>query len=459
MRNRFYLILAGFVSTAFVLAGMGATAAQASHTPPRPTHLPAAVNLHHVAQVSHGSPKITIPRKKKSVINRAAIPLQYHGGPVQRDPQLYVLFWGSWWLANPNCSGSPNNGGADETYLYNFYHGMGSSSDTLSPVASQYYGPTGNFPLYPTVAGKGFIQWNVDCTNPPTSATDAQLAAEAVSYATYLASSAGGSHAINNNTQIIVVSPSGTNPGGGFGSSYCAYHNWAQYSSTQLISWTNMPYMPDQGSNCGANLVSGPLDGWSIVGGHELTESVTDPFVNNQSAWYDSSGQEIGDKCAWVGLFSESMSTGSFAMQPEFDNHTLSCKRGPTNPFGQLKLAANTTLCPAAALTSGSAVTLFSPCDTNYARTWTRYTDQSLRRYRNTGVCMEPKSGLSTNGTPIVVYRCAETSVQKWVWSSSTGEWKDVGTQKCLTAATAASGAALTESTCVGGATQKFANV
>ncbi len=30
---------------------------------------------------------------------------------------------------------------------------------------------------------------------------------------------------------------------------------------------------------------------------HELEESVTDP---GQSAWYDSSGNEIADKCAWT---------------------------------------------------------------------------------------------------------------------------------------------------------------
>lgn len=36
----------------------------------------------------------------------------------------------------------------------------------------------------------------------------------------------------------------------------------------------------------------------SNVSGHELSEARTDPAY--PGAWYDSSGQENGDKCAWT---------------------------------------------------------------------------------------------------------------------------------------------------------------
>lgn len=450
------MALAGLVAFA-TLAGTGLTAAQAATSPGVPPAIvPHAVNLH-PASVKHGSPSITIPRNKRGTGALGDGNLLYNGGPTQKDPQVFVLFWGSWWLASPNCTGSPNNGGADETYLYGLYNGLGTTSDSLSPIASQYYGPSGSYPIYPTVAGKAFTAWNVDCTDPPASATDAQLAAEAASYASLLA---GEGYTISNNTQIVVVSPSGTNPGGGFGSQYCAYHNWAQYSSTQLLSWTNLPYMPDQGANCGANMVQNADDGWSIVGGHEYMESVTDPFVNNQSAWYDNQGFEIGDKCAWTNLFAQTMSTGSFAMQPEWDNRTSACQKASTYTHGNIKLASNTALCAAdSSLTSGSGVKLYSPCDTQSARRWVQYPDGSLRRWYNTGTCIAPAHGSSANGTPLVLYRCGDAKNQKWTWSSSTGEWKNGSTGKCMTAATASNGAALTENTCVGGATQKFSNV
>jgi len=452
MRRYIITALAGLTALA-TLTSIGLITAQAATRPAVPVAVPRAVNLHPVT-VKHGRPAITIPRSKKGTINRlGGGNLQYWGGPIQQDPQVYVLFWGSWWSST--CANTQNNGSGDESYLYALYNGLATTSDNLSPITSQYYGPAGTYPIFPTKAGKAFITWNADCTDPPASATDAQLAAEASSYASALASEG---YTISNNTQIIVVSPSGTNPGGGFGSSYCAYHNWAQYSSSQLLSWTNLPYIPDQGSNCGANDVQNGYDGWSIVGGHEYAESITDPFVNNQSAWFDNQGYEIGDKCAWTNLFAQTTSTGTFAMQPEWDNRTSACKPVSTYPNGHIALASNTTLC--AQGTYSSAVTLYSPCDASYNRIFARYPDGSLRRWKNTARCITPKNGSSTDGTPLVMVPCTNAKNQQWTWSSSTGQWVNGATGKCMRAPTAANGAALVENTCgLTDGTEKFTNV
>jgi serine protease len=203
---------------------------------------------------------------------------------------------------------------------------MGATGDGLSAVQSQYTDSSGHHPAYPTSLGHSFAGWAAYCGTVPASATDAQLAAVAQAYASFL-----GAANVNRSTQIIVVSPSGTNPGGGFGSSYCAYHNVTTFNSANL-SWTNLPYMPDAGANCGANFIpSGPspaLQGWSIVAGHEYAESATDPFVTNtvsDYAWYDNQGFEIGDKCAWTGIYTESTATGSYVQQPEWSNATSAC--------------------------------------------------------------------------------------------------------------------------------------
>ena len=57
---------------------------------------------------------------------------------------------------------------------------------------------------------------------------------------------------------------------------------------------------------------------------HETGEMLTNPDLN---AWYDSSGQETGDKCAWI--FGPTNQYGgdvtwnghTYEVQKEWDNH------------------------------------------------------------------------------------------------------------------------------------------
>ena len=64
--------------------------------------------------------------------------------------------------------------------------------------------------------------------------------------------------------------------------------------------------------------------GWREVPGgfvtHETREAVTDPLGN---AWYDSSGNEADDKCAWTSLFLEN----GYGYQPEWSNAIGGCKQ------------------------------------------------------------------------------------------------------------------------------------
>jgi hypothetical protein len=91
--------------------------------------------------------------------------------------------------------------------------------------------------------------------------------------------------------------------------------------------------MTDAGGNCGENSVNsgsgGVLDGVSIVEGHELAESITDPLLN---AWFDAGGNEIGDKCAWTSLANVTTYGGTFAMQPLWSNAANGCVLHPGGP-------------------------------------------------------------------------------------------------------------------------------
>jgi serine protease len=124
------------------------------------------------------------------------------------------------------------------------------------------------------------------------------------------------------NVDIVVATPSGHSTTG-FGTSFCAYHG--KLSDDPNVTYTNLPYITDAGKACGEDSVNGTngtLDGVSIVEGHELAEVITDPLLN---AWYDSDGNEIGDKCAWTGLANLSTTSGTFAVQPLWSNGANGC--------------------------------------------------------------------------------------------------------------------------------------
>jgi hypothetical protein len=80
----------------------------------------------------------------------------------------------------------------------------------------------------------------------------------------------------------------------------CAYHSYFTDSNTgQNVVWANIPDVPQR--TCEVPSPSPNLDliaDSSInLMSHELFESITDPLI---SAWIDSNGNEIGDKCAWT---------------------------------------------------------------------------------------------------------------------------------------------------------------
>ncbi len=121
------------------------------------------------------------------------------------------------------------------------------------------------------------------------------------------------------NTIYGVYFPSGmkiTLSGGSSCSSFCGYHSHFTYSGTGAqIKYAVFPYL-----NCTAcklsNLTVGDM--MTIVASHEIREAVTDPGDNNVNAWYDASGYEADDKCAWHNLYQ--MANGGAWVQPEYSN-------------------------------------------------------------------------------------------------------------------------------------------
>ena len=256
--------------------------------------------------------------------------LTYHGGVggigVETAPKLYLVFWGSQWNGN-DPSGEAGT-------LESFYSGVGGSS-WLNSV-TQYCQAVASGTTFCNGAGQaasnavtfaGTYQDNGSAA--PAHPTQSQLAAEAVKAAAHFGNTAAGS---NVTTQYVIATATG-NSASGFGTQYCAWHS-STSSSYGNVAYTNLPYITDAGTSCGANFNGlGPKAGITIVSGHEMAETITDQFPNG--GWLDGSGEENGDKCAWITSGNQGASanitlpTGTFPVQSlwsnAFDNDAGGC--------------------------------------------------------------------------------------------------------------------------------------
>jgi hypothetical protein len=73
----------------------------------------------------------------------------------------------------------------------------------------------------------------------------------------------------------------------------------------------------DPGDLYGCNTMSQGTRSIVNVTSHEWYEAITDATI---SAWYDSSGSEIGDKCAWTFSACVNLSTSKWQLQQEWSN-------------------------------------------------------------------------------------------------------------------------------------------
>src|ERR1022692_34495 len=271
------------------------------------------------------SPYVPNARPSSGIAAVIPGPLINHGGPVQTAPRVYLDFWD--WTSDPS---------GKNPYLTNFLSSVG-GTPWLATV-NQYGGGSPASMLAGT--------WN-DSSPIPAIPTDAQIAQEALAAANHFGVSA--------NVQIVVATPTGHTSAGMFTNGLCAYHNYLV--SQPNVSFTNFPYQTDAGTFCGEDSVNGSkglLDGVSILEGHELAESITDPQLN---AWYDASFNELADKCAWTNLTDITTSAGTFAVQPLWSDAVNGCVQstiGNGSPYEIAFHANNGVLCSAGTDNHGS---------------------------------------------------------------------------------------------------------
>ena len=319
-------------------------------------------------------------------------------GVTSGKPKVYLVFWGTQWGtkgtdSKGNLTFSKDAAGG-APYIQRLFKGLGTGGETWSNTLTQYCdgskvskGATScqagtHHVGYPTGGPLAGV-WYDNATAEPDPATGNQLANEAIKAASHFGNKTAAS---NRYSQYVILSASGTDPDSYQTQGYCAWHDYnadstlsggAATSPYGDIAFTNLPYIPDAGTNCGQNFVNtdatGTLDGYSIVEGHEYAETVTDQ--NPAGGWTNTStGQENGDECAWIvpgedgGSDNVSMGSGTFAMQSTWSNDTDSCDLShglsngppPTNDF-----SINATPATLSIAQGGSAYTIIQTAVTS----------------------------------------------------------------------------------------------
>jgi hypothetical protein len=274
--------------------------------------------------------------------------MAYWGGHVQTSPKIYLVYWG--WgekgaFGGTTCkpssiaegsitAGLPCDPDGAGKYMADWVSELGGTQ--WAGEQTQYY-QTGSASKQQFIANPknqlGGI-WVDDgdnaaalaktsADNPPgPTNTYTDLAAEAARAVAHFGITKLA------NADIVVAQPPKFSDPNALSAGYCAFHDYTEpgfeggiYNGIKAgISYTNMPYalaINSGGANeCGENAVNsdarGKLDGFSIVLGHEIEETVTDPgaedikgsgtSTTNLGGWYDAAdANENGDKCAWVG--------------------------------------------------------------------------------------------------------------------------------------------------------------
>jgi hypothetical protein len=226
-----------------------------------------------------------------------------HGGPVIVSAKVVFLFWGPTF----NNVSSPDHTYATTLQAYRNQLGTSSFYSTLT----QYCGSNGCIQL--SNLGSGTPDW-FDTTTPPVNVTDAKLQAEVHAYL--------ATHAFDANTIYEVVLPStsyssdgGATSCGGPALAYCSYHSWIG-SGLTATKYTVQPYPSCSGCSVSAWT---PAQNQEHFVAHDTANTVTDP---TGSTWFDSTGAEIADKCAWTPT---PFLSGSYAYQYLWSNATHSC--------------------------------------------------------------------------------------------------------------------------------------
>jgi hypothetical protein len=232
--------------------------------------------------------------------------MTYHVGPIMPTADVTAIFWGQGW-------GSP---GDKITGLDSFYQGIGGSSYAAT---CNEYTDSSNAQVSSSITYHGHV---IDTSKAPSNGNrTSSILAE-------VCKMIPSSKLVSNGYYPVYID----NPRI---SNYCAWHSAGTCNGVTVQFAFFYKLDGDAGCDPGSTVPSQSqgLAALANVSGHELSEARTDPHGN---AWYDNSGNENADKCAWTfGTPSLTFTNGTqWKIQGNWSNNAYNNGTGYPNSGG-----------------------------------------------------------------------------------------------------------------------------
>jgi hypothetical protein len=232
--------------------------------------------------------------------------MTYHGGVIMPSASVKTIFWGtSWSSSDPKIAG-----------LQSFYEGFNQSD--YAATSDEYTGSNGQVGL-----NAHFMSAVVDNSKASGGGSTSAILAEACKSFT-------GPYDGNAYYAVYTDLPRGK-------AGYCAWHSSGTCSGSTVRFAFFWKLDGDAGCDPQDTTTGHPegLAALANVSAHELSEARTDP--GSPGGWYDSSGAENGDKCAWA-FNRDSVAfpnSTRWKLQGEWSNKAYTAGTGYPNSSGQ----------------------------------------------------------------------------------------------------------------------------
>lgn len=211
--------------------------------------------------------------------------INYNGGPIMSgNVNVYFIWYGNW-------NGSGNNTATTVNQLTALFGGTGALGGSGYEKINTTYADTVNV-VTGNLAHAGTDQY-------PGYSNGTKLRDTSIKQITtnYINQMQGG--VPDPNGLYFVLTSSDVNETSGFCTKYCGWHTHASINGVDVkYSFVGNPDRCPSGCEAESTAPSGDsaANGMASIMAHESEEAISDPDLN---AWYDSSGAENADKCAW----------------------------------------------------------------------------------------------------------------------------------------------------------------
>ncbi len=210
--------------------------------------------------------------------------ISYHGGPIMPSTvHAYFIWYGNW-----TNGARPSDSATTVNLLSTLFGSSGLNNSGYEKINSTYGDNSNN------VSGAVVLQASTTDNYSGGSRLSDSGVANVVSRAI-----SNGSLPKDANGIYFVLTSSDVRETSGFCTRYCGWHTNGSLNGTDIkYSFVGNPDRCPSACEWQTTSPNGDsgADGMASVMAHETEEAISDPDLN---AWYDSSGAENADKCAW----------------------------------------------------------------------------------------------------------------------------------------------------------------